>query len=103
MGLGRLGVQFEGADVEVELVVGGRGAAIHRTGEPGVLERLDEPSAKQRRELLRPPSAGQQRKSDAVAHQNALAVEIEGRHRLGDAESAPATGAPRGGLGALRS
>ena len=34
-------VEFEGANVEIELVVGARTAAGERPGEPGVLEGLD--------------------------------------------------------------
>src|SRR5208337_1441986 len=48
MRLGFRGVQLEGANVEAELIVGHRGAAGERSGEPRVLEGLDETGAKQR-------------------------------------------------------
>ena len=82
----RLGVEFEGADVEIDLVIRIRRRTVDPTREPGVLKALREPRAEKRRQRLRPlrPSEGGERLR--FADQDVIAVEIGRRGRLADPE-----------------
>ena len=50
----RLGVELEGADVEIDLVIRIRRRAVDPTRKPGVLKTLRQPRAEKRRQRLRP-------------------------------------------------
>ena len=80
----RLGVELEGADVEIDFVIRIRRRAVDPTGEPRVLETLGQPRAKQRRQRLRPASAGKRGQRLRFAHEDVIAVEIGRRGRLAD-------------------
>ena len=80
----RLRVELEGADVEIDFVIRSRRRAVDPTGEPRVLETLGQPRAKQRRQRLRPASAGERGQRLRFAYEDVIAVEIGRRGRLAD-------------------
>ena len=82
----RLGVELEGADVEIDLVIRIRRRAVDPTSEPGVLKTLRQPRAEKRRQRLRPVRASERGERLQFADQDVIAVEIGRRGRLADPE-----------------
>ena len=80
----RLGVELEGADVEIDLVIRIRRRAIDPAGEPRVLETLRQPRAEERRQRFRPAGARKGGQRVRIAHEDVIAVEIGRRGRLAD-------------------
>ena len=98
----RLGVELEGADVEIDLVIRIRRRAVDPTREPRVLKTLGEPRAEQRRQRLRPVRASERGERLRFADQDVIAVEIGRRGRLADTElRADGVGRRRGRSGKI--
>ena len=82
----RLGVELEGADVEIDFVVRVRRRAVDPAGQPGVLEALREPSPEQRGQRFGQRAPESVASVSEFAHENAIAVEVGRRGRLSDAD-----------------
>src|ERR1700691_5941885 len=74
----RLGVELEGADVEIDLVVRSRRRAVDPAGEARVLETLRQPRAEERRQRFRPAGALKDGQRVRIAHEDA----VGGRTRI---------------------
>src|SRR5271154_5632441 len=79
-----LGVELEGANVEIDFVISVRRRAVDPAGEPRILETLRQPRAEERRKRLRPAGALKNGQRVRIAHEDAIAVEIGRCGRLAD-------------------
>ena len=83
----RLGVELEGANIEIDLIIRVRCGAVDRAREARVLEALGEPRPEQPRQRLRPARARERGERERrFANKNVCAVEIGRRGRLADAD-----------------